>query len=186
MAEVVEYVVRIKGLNNMSNDDDSNGTNPNTTALSSGLSFLQKTMHPIQNSIKTLQGKNEVGYVIGGIANGVVNNVSSYASMNINRYFRLSEDYKGQNNLNNIMTNVKRAQSFGLSIAAGGLAGAKFGPIGAVGGMIISGTSNAVNQVIQYQNLVANYKQSLNATRTETVFNANRAGLYDGGKGTEN
>ena len=183
MAETVEYVVRIVGLGGDSEEEEKT----KKSGLVTGLEGLQKAMHPIQNALK--HSKDESSGVFFGkeIAKSVISTIETTTTTSLNNYFRLSENYNCQNYLTNVMANINRAKGFGSSILTMSLAGAKVGGgYGALAGAIIGGTTTLINQSLQYQNTVIEYKTSLNATRIETSFRAERAGLYDGGKGTEN
>ena len=184
MAETVEYIVRIVGLGG---DDEEKKEKEKPSALASGLEGLQKALHPIQNALKHNKDEKAGAYFGKEVAKNVIGTMEVVATTSINRYFRLSEDYKGQNYLNNIMGNINRAKQFASGTIAGAAAGAKVGGgIGAIAGAALGGTTTFVKQAIQFQNTVMEFKNSLNATRIETAFRAERAGLYDGGKGTEN
>lgn len=183
MADSVEYVVRIVGLGG---GDDEDKTKKTKSALTTGLEGLQKAMHPIQSALSHKKGEDLSTYYGKEVAKNTIRTVETIVTTSVNRYFRLSEDYRGQNYMNNVMGNINRAKGFGDSVVAGAIAGSKFGPFGAVIGTAVNGASTLIRDVINYQNQIADYKTSLNATRIETSFRAERAGLYDGGKGTEN
>lgn len=181
MAETVEYVVRIVGLGG--DDEDKN---KKTDALSSGLKGLQKSMHPIQNALKHQKGESAKAAVGKEFAKNVINTTELLVVNSINRYFVMSEDYKNQNYLNNVMSNINKVKSFGGSMITGAIAGSAGGPIGAIAGAALGGLASYTKMKVEYNNTLRSYKASLNATRVETSFRAERAGLYDGGKGTEN
>ena len=183
MADSVEYVVRIVGLGG---GDDEDKTKKTKSALTTGLEGLQKAMHPIQSSLVHKKGDKIEDYFGIEVAKNGIRTLETVVTTTVNRYYKLSEDYRAQNYMNNVMGNINRVKSFGDSAVAGAIAGSKFGPVGAVLGAAINGASTLIRDVINYQNQIADYKTSLNATRIETSFRAERAGLYDGGKGTEN
>lgn len=187
MAEVVEYVVNIKGL--IGDGSDSSKKEDSATkksALTSDLEDVQKMLHPIQNALKHQRGESKNVYFGKEIAQSVISTTTTAVSLSLNRYFRLSEDYKSENYLNNISQNVSTVMSIAESTIGGAIAGSKFGPVGAVAGGVISGSSSALNAVLNWENTKANFYATLNATNTEQEFRAKRAGLYDGGRGTEN
>lgn len=183
MAETVEYIVRIVGLGG---DDDEKKEKEKPSALTSGLEGLQKALHPIDNALKHKKNETENMFYIKEATKNAISVAETGIQLTLNRYFKLSEDYKSQNYLNNVMSNVNRAKGFASSTISGAVAGAKFGPVGAVFGALISGTANIGKQLIEWDNTLKNFYSSMNATRVETSFRARRAGLYDGGKGTEN
>lgn len=182
MADEVKYVVYIKGLVGGSKEDEDEPK----SSLTTGLGKIQKMMHPVQNLLKHHKEESSKGYFIREVAKNAISTLEVSTSISINRYFQMSENYKGQSYLNNVMSNINRTKNFGGGILTGAIGGSKFGPIGAIMGSTISAVSTIVQQNAQWQNVKANFNQSMNATRIETAFRAERAGLYDGGKGTEN
>ena len=183
MAETVEYVVRIVGLGGGEGDKEDK----KPSALTSGLEGLQKAMHPIQSFLKHDKDEGPGAYFGREMAKNFINTMEIVTTTTVNRYFQLSEDYKGQNYLNNVMGNISRIKQFGTSTIAGAIGGAKVGgAAGLVLGATIGGTTTFIKHAVEYQNNIKQFKMSLNATRIETAFRAERAGLYDGGKGTEN
>ena len=183
MAETVEYVVRIVGLGG-SDEDKKEKEKP--SALTSGLEGLQKALHPIQTLTKV--NKDDSSFIMGAkqIAKAGINFLETEIPLGLNRYFKLSEDYKSQNYLSNVMNNINRTKGLATSVVGGTMTGAKAGPWGAVIGAVVGGISNIGTQLISWNDKIANFNSSMNATRVETNFRAKRAGLYDGGKGTEN
>ena len=188
MADTVEYVVRIVGLGGGEDNDDNEekkGKEPDS-GLSSGLNALQKALHPVSALTAHRKDESFAVYWQKEALKDSIDLVETSINYSLNRYYRMSEDYISQNYLSNISANINRAKSFASSSLSGALAGAHFGTAGAIAGAIVGGTTNVLNQAIQYNNLVANFNASMNASRIETSFRARRAGLYDGGKGTEN
>ena len=182
MAEIMgEYVVRVVGLGS-----EEEEKKPQKNGLTSGLEGLKKAMNPIENFLKHKKGEGPKTYFGKEIAKNAISTLETVTNLTVNRYFRLSEDYKGQNYLNNVMRNINIVKNSTSSALTGAIAGSAFGPGGAIVGGLVSGGSSIANQIIQYQNTIIEYKTALNATRVETAFRAERAGLYDGGKGTEN
>lgn len=181
MADTVEYVVRIVGLGGNEEKEEEK------KKLSSGFEKVQQLMHPIQTALRHEKGEEPDVYFGKEIAKTAISSLESVTTTSINRYYRMSEDYIGQNYLNNVMSNINRTKQFAGSVLAGAMGGAKVGgALGAIAGGALGGTTNLINQAISYNNTIIEYKTSLNATRIETSFRAERAGLYDGGKGTEN
>lgn len=192
MAEVAEYVVVIKGLINETpeeptvEEDTTPAPAPKKNTLTPSLQKVQKMLHPIQNALSHNKGEDKFTYFGKEIAQGVVSNAETAVTLTLNRYFRLSEDYRNENYLMNISQDISIVKSIAGSTIGGAIGGSKFGPIGAVAGGVIGGTSSALNAVINWQNTKANFYATINATNTEQDFRAKRAGLYDGGRGTEN
>lgn len=181
MAEILgEYIVRVTGFGEGNEKEES------VSGITSGLQGLQKAMHPIRTftthkkdeSVAMLWVKESVKYTTELLGKAI--------PLELNRYFKLSEDYKSQNYLNNTIANIGKIKSFAGATISGAMTGSIIGPVGAVIGAISGAANNIATQAIQWNNTVANFNASMNATRVETNFRAKRAGLYDGGKGTEN
>lgn len=192
--EKVEYVVRIVGLVDHSNDNkttDNSNTNSDTkeasNSLIGGIKNLNKILHPMQNAMSSAKASgNAAAYYGIQLANQTINNVENIVRTSINRYYQLSEDYKSQNYLSNSRAALGSMKSFGGSIVSGAIAGSTMGPIGMVLGAALGATNVITGQVINYQNKMIEYKSAINTTNINTAFRAERAGLYDGGRGTEN
>lgn len=186
MAETVEYVVRVKGLVSSLDSDFKEVPEP-PSGVATGINGLRSAMHPIQTALRHHRGEGVETYLIKESADNALQLVTEATSLTLGRYFKLSEDYKNQNNLNNVMSNINKVKSFSGSILSGAAMGNAIVPgAGAVVGAVIGGATNVAKQVIEWEDKKANFASSMNATRVETSFRAKRAGLYDGGKGTEN
>lgn len=179
-------VVRFTGLVSTDSDDIEDKAKKPKTSLSTGFKGLQWALHPVRQALDKAESINEGVSFISWVAKRQLSSLPTIANYSVSRYFRMSEDYRTENYMNNIMGNINRAKSIGESVLGGAMVGAKFGPVVSAAGAVIGGASTAFNQYINYQNQIASYERSLNATRVETAFKAQRAGLYDGGKGTEN
>lgn len=105
---------------------------------------------------------------------------------NINHYFALSEDYMGENTYNNVMATLNNIKGMASSVIGGAVAGSVAGPIGAGVGALIGATSGVVSNYLSFQQRMSSYYQNLNASNYQTAYARKRAGLTDGGKGTEN
>ena len=112
------------------------------------------------------------------IANSTVN----VAEFSLNRYFTLSEDYMSQNIYNNVKHSIQKsvqlfstAKNVAIMAATGNYVGAA-----------VTAGAAIINEGMQYYQRMSGYYQALNATNYQTGFSATRAGLVDGGRGTEN
>lgn len=187
MADTVEYVVRIVGLGGGGDDTNESKQGEKNNGIPSGLDGLQAAMHPIQSILSHKKDESPNVYFGKEIAKNTISTLENVTTTSINRYFRMSEDYVAQNNLNNVMGNINRAKQLAGSTLSGAMSGAQVGGApGAIIGATIGGVSAVANQVISYNNTIIEYKTALNATNIEKSFRAERAGLYDGGKDTEN
>lgn len=125
------------------------------------------------------------------VSNSVINTaqatgqiVVEIAENSVNKYFQLSDDYISANYISNIKTNYSNVKS----IASNALSSYKSfggGATGAAAAVVTAGITFA-KQYVEYQNKMVEYKTALNATNIETEFRQQRAGLYNGGRGTEN
>ena len=186
-----EYILRITGLDGNGGGGgekpDSEAPESENKKLASGIKGLQRALHPT-NSLTSHKSEEAVGIYFGKeIAKNAIGTLAEAIQMSANRYFRLSEDYKSQNNLNNIARNISTVQGFGDSILSGAVGGATIGgPVGAAIGATINGSTFALRSAVRWNDTIANFNSSMNATRAQTDFSAARAGLYNGGRGTEN
>lgn len=107
------------------------------------------------------------------------NAVASSVSLAMNRRFAVYEDYIGQTSFQNVMTTINKMTS-----AVGSIAGATmfFGPAG----MVVSMASTFISEIVQVTARMNTAYRQLNITNANTAYAASRAGLVDGGKGTEN
>ena len=105
--------------------------------------------------------------------------VEQSANLSMSRYFRMSENYLAEQEFENFKTSVGKVKNFGSAVIAGAI-------LGNVPGAVVGAAAFAVTEAISYKGRMSNYYSALNATKYGTEFGAERAGLYDGGKGTEN
>ncbi len=181
MAEIVEYRLRVSGILG----DKKEGDTEQKDATSSGYKNLSKMLHPIQSVTAHSKDEGAMVYFFKEMGKDAANALETVVNNSVTRYYQLSEDYIGQNNLNNIKANIGKAKSMGSSIISGATAGMTFGgPIGAVIGGISSGAMSGFKMYQDYKQQVFNYYNSMNNTNINTAYNAKRAGLYTGGKDT--
>lgn len=107
------------------------------------------------------------------------NAVASSVSLAMNRRFAVYEDYIGQTNFQNAVTAVSK---MGSAVGSAVGAGLFFGPAG----VAVSLASTFVSEIIQVTARMNTAYRQLNITNANTAYAASRAGLVDGGKGTEN
>ena len=69
---------------------------------------------------------------------------------------------------------------------SGAITGSALGPAGAVAGAVIGTVGWGVNEIMNYQQRMSNTYQLLNSNNFSTNFAQVRAGLINGGRGTEN
>lgn len=170
MADERKLVVEFTLKNSNSSADDGLSEGIGQTALNK----------KGQNKKRDDEKEKSMVPIIGSyLFNQSLNSIKQDANLALTRYFNLSENYLAQNDYQNIMTTINKASSF-ASAAGAGLFVA--GPIGAAIGVGAWG----VGELISYQSRMSEYYRNLNAINFGTAWGQERAGLYDGGKGTEN
>ena len=178
------YEIKISGLGGGDEEEKKeikNKSEPN------GLETISKALHPIKTveSYAKSSGNGPAYFALKTFENAV-NLTTTAVKMDVNRYFQFSEDYKNQAYLNNIKNNIAKAKNLGSSIMSGAMVGATFGPVGAGVGAAMGVITSSIDMIREYDILKANFESSLNATRISTTWQAQRAGLYNNGRGTEN
>jgi len=103
------------------------------------------------------------------------------------KYATMSEDYKGQTNVQNAMKTISMASSLTFSALAGAKMGSLAGGlpgaiVGAVAGAAISATKTATSGLHNAADSVAQIRQQAYSN----YFYGERAGYADGSQGTEN
>ena len=126
-----------------------------------------------------LEGHKENGpkFILG--LEAAKHNIALAANSIFSRYTTLSEDYKAGQRYNNIKSVVNKASGLIQSTTAGFM-------IGGLLGAVIGASSNILSQAINHTNVMSQYYQQLNTMDYNTEFGKIRAGLIDGGRGTEN
>ena len=157
MAEGKEIVIRIineQGTDKKKADVTGENQEKSTDALSTAAmtTLLQKAARQVK---------------------GMVINEAKYQ---INKYFQLTDDYLGQQNLNIALNVVNKVWNTGLSVFAGAKVGASAGPIGAVAGAVLMASVSTIGTL---QQISHNYEQErikLNQMNVNLSFNRQRAG----------
>ena len=155
-------------------------------ALSSIFSMENLLNSKPKEIIKQIQGSSVFGYGVVQLAKNAVSVVSDLAEINFSRYTRLSEDYMANNSISLVKSAVSQVTGFASSIISGAMAGSAAGPIGAVIGATINASTYGIKSWIQTKEAESKFYQTLNASRSQSAFSLQRAGLTDGGRGTEN
>lgn len=151
-----------------------------STTVSSDSQGASQDTKPVDNNGNIKRNEKVLNSVLLNQAFNQAKNLTANAiNSTLNRYLRLKEDYMAENTVNNIKTGVSKISSLALTTLAGAKLG---GPIGA----IISASGWTINEGINVANtLDATYRQ-IASSNYSTSFARTRAGLIDGGKGTEN
>ena len=155
-------------------------------ALSSIFSMENLLKSKPKEIIKQIQGSSVFGYGAVQLAKNAVSVISDLAEINFSRYTRLSEDYMANNSVSLVKSAVSQVTGFASSIMSGAMAGSAAGPIGAAVGATISAATYGFKSWVQTKEAESKFYQTLNASRSQSAFSLQRAGLTDGGRGTEN
>lgn len=158
----------------------------------------EKTLSSIFNSdnllnkkpkeiLRQIQSKSIYGYGAVQAVKSVVSVVSDLAEINFSRYTRLSEDYMANNSVSLVKSAVGQVTSFISSVGSAAMAGAAVGGLpGAVASSAMAVATYGVKSWVQTKEAESKFYQTLNASRSQSAFSLQRAGLTDGGRGTEN
>lgn len=106
-------------------------------------------------------------------AKGIVIGEAKYQ---ISKYFQLTDNYLGEQDLNVALNVIGKVWEVGLSIYAGIKIGKKYGPAGAIAATAIAVGATVVNTAMQ---VAHNYEQEriqLNQMNAQLEFNRQRAG----------
>lgn len=99
-------------------------------------------------------------------------------------YFSMSENYIAENAAKNIKSSINLISGTASTIFSSAKLGEAFG-MGALG-LGLGVATASINIGIQQYSRFSNYYKSLNAANSQTAWTAERMGLYDEGRGTEN
>ena len=155
-------------------------------ALSSIFSMENLLHSKPKEILKQIQNSSAFGYGLVQISKSAVNIASDLAEINFSRYTRLSEDYMANNSISLVKSAVSQVTVFASSIISVAMAGSAAGPIGAVIGATINASTYGIKSWIQTKEAESKFYQTLNASKSQSAFSLQRAGLTDGGRGTEN
>ena len=104
------------------------------------------------------------------------------------RYTTLHEDYLAKNGYDIVEKTLRQGKSLYNSFNMGKQIAKKYDLKGSKKGMIMFGSATGflLNAYMQNQSRLSGMYQQLNATNMQTGLDASRAGLINGGRGTEN
>lgn len=180
MADTRKITIDIISKTTSAGNNQAEKATESTGEVKSDLTTL---LHPIKTAESNTLGKNILVYQAYQQAKkAIVTSVNA----TFTRYYSLSEDYIGENNYKNTMTAISKVTGFGTSVIGGAIAGSQLGVVGAVAGAVIGAVGYGVTEYLSYNSKISSYYQNLNATNYQTSFQQTRAGLTNGGKGTEN
>lgn len=144
---------------------------------------IDKKLHPIKNS---KFAETSAYIVLNQAWQQTKQRLTQAADFSIGRYYSLTEDYLAQTNYQNIKTIIGKGSNAASSIIGGTITGSYAGPVGAAFGFVIGAASWYAGEYIQNKSNLSSYYQDLNATNFNTQYSQTRAGLINGGRGTEN
>lgn len=168
---VIEVVEKQAGANKT---PDKPAPSPSTPNQPDAPADPESEKHP-NDKLDNYRNRAFLMYMFRQGKNAVVSSVS----LSLNRRFAVYENYIGQTNFQNAMTAISK---MGSAVGSAVGAGLFFGPAG----VAVSLASTFVSEIIQVTARMNTAYRQLNITNANTAYAASRAGLVDGGKGTEN
>ena len=161
-------------------DLDGGGNNQSETAIDSEGKNNDNKKKKKNKALSALSS-------LGGYAlSQTINSLEQTVDLSVNRYFNMSENYVAQTAYGNIKKGIGMVSSLTTSVMSGVTMGSAFGPVGMLIGGALSVGAWGLNQYQQYLDRMNSYYTALNETNFGTSWARQRAGLYDGGRGTEN
>lgn len=149
---------------------------------------MAKTINKVIHPLNTAQNAVIAKVAILGYGLQQAKQLTTQAfTFNIDRKLSLTENYLAQNEYNNFKTTISKAKSLIGTTGSGIVAGAQTGGVwGAVIGGVIGAATWGVGQYTENRANLSSYYQEINTTNYNSQFSRTRAGLVDGGRGTEN
>lgn len=181
MAETRKIVIEIlDGESGGNGEKTSKEKDPNKEMAKT----LNKVIHPLKTAESVTIGK--VAILSYGLqqAKQIANQTFSFG---IDRKLSLTENYLAQNEYNNFKTTISKAKSLAGTVGSGAVAGVQVGGAwGAVIGAVVGTVAWGAGQYTENRANLSSYYQEINTTNYNSQFSRTRAGLVDGGRGTEN
>lgn len=177
MADERKIVIELKVAGGAGKNDDQDNEEENLTNV------LRKIQHPIKSLEKDIFGKNVFAYMMWQSTKTMVKKAVTYEA---EKYFNLSEDYKTEMLYRNTMSVIEHVSGIGVSILGGAIAGAKLGPVGAIGGALLGGATAAVTSIIDARKAWDRQNRELTEMNMQSSFQVVRLGLINDGRGTLN
>ena len=145
---------------------------------------INKMIHPLRTAENATIGK--VAILSYGLQQAKQITTQAF-TFNIDRKLSLTENYLAQNEYNNFKTTISKAKSLAGTVGSGAITGAQVGGVwGAVIGAVIGTVAWGAGQYTENRANLSSYYQEINTTNYNSQFSRTRAGLVDGGRGTEN
>lgn len=179
MADERKIVIELK-LNN----DGGEGDDSSTSGVQDLTRYLNAVQHPLKTAEDAVLGKNELLYYAYKKGEQLI---KSQVKFQIGMYFNLTENYKGEQMLENTMSIISNTSSAMGSIFAGVIAGFKAGgPIGAAIGTFVGGGAAFGTNVINALHAFTQQNMQLTTMNMQSSFQRVKLGLIDDGRGTQN
>ena len=148
-------------------------------------SIPERHLKPSQDKKKKPEQKT-ASVIANQSFNTLKNLTKQTANSSISRYLNLSENYLAGSTYQDVNTILSNANNLVSTLNTSLNIGAMGGAIGGAVGLGLGFATFAVSTQLQYLNKLSNYYSQLNAANAQTEWGARRAGLFDGGRGTEN
>lgn len=174
MAETRKIVIEIRGGGGGPSPDPGGGT----TVVN-----IDMAIHPIQSVNRAALGAYSV--LINQAYQNAKSAISSEIEYSANRYFQMREDYIGETTYSNAKVAVSKATSLVSSVLSGAMMGSAVPGGAAIGAVIAAGGWVATN-IIEISQRQRTAMVRLASENASLAFARSRAGLTDGGRGTEN
>lgn len=180
MAETRKIVIEILDGDSGSGEKKTKEKDPNKEMAKT----VNKFLHPLKTKENALMAKSAILTYSLQQAKQISTQMFSF---NIDRKLSLTENYIAQNEFNNFKTTISKAKSLIGTAGSGAVTGAQTGGAwGAALGAALGAVAWGVGQYTENRANLSSYYQEINTTNYNSQFSRTRAGLVDGGRGTEN
>lgn len=178
MADERKIVIELKV-----NGSGGNVTRSSGNTEEENLTDVLKTIqHPIKTLEKNVFGKNILAYEAYNQAKTTIKKTAFYVA---EKYFNLTENYKAEQDLENVMSVIEHVSGIGASVLGGAIIGTKVAPgIGTAIGAGVGLISAAINTGIDAVKAWDRQHMQLTAMNIQSSFQMTKLGLIDNGRGT--
>ncbi len=118
------------------------------------------------------------------ITSQITSEIISAGNYYVGKYYSMTEDYKGTQNTQNTMKLIGLVTSTAGSAVGLGMAGAKFGPVGAAIGAILGASMSLTSSAISSKREYNEAMYAIHENAYSNYFYSERAGYADMGRGT--
>ena len=177
MADERRIVIELKVIGGSSSTDKKENPNRDLTEM------LEIMQHPLNSAEKALFGKQAWANYAFQQAKSITKTTLMYR---LNRYFNLSENYKGEQLLDNTLSVISHVSEAYTSVIGGAIIGAKAGPVGAAVGAVVGAVSWGVTSIFDAWKAFDDQSRQLSTMNIQSSYQKVRLGLIDDGRGTQN